>query len=172
MTATIAAVRAETAKLTSMRSVFVPLLLFVLVSVLISALEGFSARNALESDSPMLRSDFTPQQAGFDGILYGQLALIVFAVAAVSAEYGSGMMQVSLLAVPRRSLQYVVKVAVTAGAALLLAVPTVPVAYLVTQAALGPYGVSLDASGVLQAMGGGVAYVTLMSAFEIGRAHV
>ena len=172
MTATPAAVRAETTKLVGLRSAYVPLVLFTLVSVLISGLAGFSARNALDSDSPMLRSDFTPEQAGFDGILYGQLALIVFAVIAVSAEYGSGMMQVSSLAVPCRGRQYAVKVLVTTGAALLLAVPSVPIAYLVTQAALGPYGVGLDKNGVLQAMGGGVVYVTLMSAFATGIAFV
>lgn len=100
MSETLAAVRAETTKLRGIRGTRISLLLFAAVSVLIAALDGWSAKNALESDNPSLRSDFTPEQAGLDGILYGQLALIVFGVLVVTSEYTSGMIRVSLLAVP------------------------------------------------------------------------
>lgn len=59
MSETLAAVRAETTKLRGIRGTRISLLLFAAVSVLIAALDGWSAKNALESDNPSLRSDFT-----------------------------------------------------------------------------------------------------------------
>ncbi|MGC9437470.1 hypothetical protein [Streptomyces sp. WG5] len=116
MSETAAAVRAEFTKLLGIRGTLAALLLFAPFSLLIAALGGWSAKGAIESDSPGLRPDFTPQQAGLDGVLYGQLALIVFGVLIVSSEYTSGMMRVSLLAVPRRGRLYAAKTAVTAAA--------------------------------------------------------
>ncbi|MFE2070107.1 hypothetical protein ACFXDH_48415 [Streptomyces sp. NPDC059467] len=98
MAETLAAVRAETIKLRGIRGTRLSLLLFAVVSVLVAALDGWSARHALASGNPSLRSDFTPEQAGLESILYGQLALIVFGVLVVTSEYTSGMMRVSLLA--------------------------------------------------------------------------
>ncbi|MGW0707274.1 ABC transporter permease [Streptomyces sp. NPDC002643] len=168
MSETAAAIRAEFTKLRGVRGTFVALLLFAPTSLLIAALGGWSARGAIEADSPGLRDDFTPEQAGLDGILYGQLALIVFAVLIVSSEYTSGMMRVSLLAVPRRGRLYAAKVAVTAAAAAAVAIPVTVVGYLLTQFALGPHGAGIDASGVPRALAGAVVYLTLMSLFAAG----
>ncbi|MFE1955182.1 ABC transporter permease [Streptomyces sp. NPDC059524] len=168
MSETVAAVRAEFTKVRAVRATCLALLLFVPLSVLIAALDGWSAKSAIESDSGMLRDGFTAQQAGLDGILYGQLALIVFGVLVVSTEYSSGMMRVSLLAVPRRGRLYTAKLAVTATAALLVAIPVTVVGYLVTQAALGPHGASIGADGVPRALAGAVLYLTLMSLFATG----
>lgn len=170
MSETVAAIHAEFTKLRCVRSTFVALLLFVPISILIAALGGWSAKSALESDNPGLRADFTPQQAGLDGILYGQLALIVFAVLIVTSEYGSGMMRVSLLAVPRRGRLYAAKMVVTAAAAACVAIPVTVVSYLVTQVALGSHGVSISASGVPRALAGAVVYLTLMSLFAASTA--
>ncbi|HEY9371567.1 ABC transporter permease [Streptomyces sp.] len=168
MSETLAAVHAEFTKLRGVRGTLVALLLFVPVSVLLSALGGWSARGALDSDSPMIRADFTPQQAGLDGILYGQLALIVFGVLVVTSEFGSGMMRVSLLAVPRRGRLYLAKAAVVAGAAAAVAIPVVLVSYLAAQSALGPHGASIGTDGVPRALAGAMVYLILMSLFAAG----
>ncbi|MBO1337237.1 ABC transporter permease [Streptomyces sp. VRA16 Mangrove soil] len=168
MSETIAAVGAEFIKVRAIRATFLALLLFAPLSVAIAALDGWSAKSAIESDNGMLRDGFTAQQAGLDGILYGQLALIVFGVLVFASEYGSGMMRVSLLAVPRRGLLYAAKLTVTAAAALLVAVPVTVVGYLVTQAALGPHGASIGDAGVPRALAGAVLYLTLMSLFAAG----
>ncbi|MEI5526753.1 ABC transporter permease [Streptomyces brasiliscabiei] len=168
MSETVAAVRAEFTKLRGLRGTFVALLLFVPVSVFVAALGGWSVKGAIESDDPGLRSDFTPAQAGLDGILYGQLALIVFGVLIVSSEYASGMMRVSLLAVPRRGRLYAAKATVTALAAAAVAAPVTVVGYLVTQIALGSHGTSIGADGVPRALAGAVVYLTLMSLFAAG----
>lgn len=172
MSETAAAIRAEFTKLRGVRGTYTALLLFVPFSVFIAALGGWSAKGAIDSGSPGLRADFTPGQAGLDGILYGQLTLIVFGVLMFSSEYVSGMMRVSLLAVPRRGRLYAAKMAVTAGAAVTVAVPVTVVGYLVTQLALGPHGAPIDASGVPRALIGAVVYLTLMSLFAAGAAAV
>lgn len=172
MSETVAAIRAEFTKVRGVRGTFVALLLFVPAGILVGALGGWSAKGALDSDNPGLRSDFTPEQAGLDGILYGQLALIVFGVLIVSSEYASGMMRISLLAVPRRGRLYAAKMAVTAAAAVAVALPVTVVSYLATQLALGSHGSSIDASGVPRALAGAVVYLMLMSLFAAGVASM
>jgi len=146
----------------------VTLLLFFPISIGIGALEGWSVRGAIASHSPMLIPDFSAAQAGFDGVLIGQLALIVFSVLLVTGEYGSRMIGLSLLAVPRRGHFYAAKMIVVGLAAAVVAIPAVVLAYMATEFALGPYGSSPLASGVPRAMLGAVGYLTLMSVFAAG----
>jgi ABC-2 type transport system permease protein len=164
----LAAASAEFTKLRSTRSILVALSLFFPVSIGVGVLEGWSVRGAIASHSPMLRPDFSSAQAGFDGVLYGQLALIVFSVLLVTSEYGSRMIGLSLLAVPKRSHFYAAKMIVTGLAAAVVSIPAIVLAYIGTQLALGPYGVSPFASGVPRAMLGAVGYLTLMSLFAAG----
>jgi ABC-2 type transport system permease protein len=164
----LAAASAEFTKLRSIRSTLVALSLFFPISIGIGVLEGWSVRGAIASHSPALRPDFSSAQAGFDGVLYGQLALIVFSVLLVTSEYGSRMIGLSLLAVPRRSHFYAAKMIVTGLAAAVVSIPAIVLAYMGTQRALGPYGASPFASGVPRAMLGAVGYLTLMSIFAAG----
>jgi len=161
----LAAATAEFTKLLSIRSILVALSLFFPISIGIGVLEGWSVRGAIASHSPMLRPDFSSAQAGFDGVLYGQLALIVFSVLLVTSEYGSRMIGLSLLAVPQRSHFYAAKMIITGFAAAMVSIPAIVLAYLATQLALGPYGASPFTSGVPGAMLGAVGYLTLMSIF-------
>jgi ABC-2 type transport system permease protein len=172
MHATLAAARGELTKIRSARWSIVALVLFVVVSVGVGGLEGWSVQGAIVSHSPALRPDFTPAQAGFDGILYGQLVLIVFGVLLVTNEYGSRMIGLSLLAVPRRGQFFAAKMAVAALVAAAVAVPTVVAAYLATELTLGPYGVSVFTLGVPRAMLGAVAYSTLICLFAAGLAMI
>jgi ABC-2 type transport system permease protein len=162
---TTAAMNAEFTKLRSVRGTVVSLTLFALVSIGVAALDGWSAGHAIATHSRLLRSGFTPEQAGFDGILYGQVAIIAFGVLVVTSEYGSGMIRLSLLAVPRRGQFFLAKMGVTALVAAVAAIPVTVVTYLVTQLALGHYGASIGAVGVPRALVGSVGYVVLMCLF-------
>ncbi|WP_404868615.1 ABC transporter permease [Kitasatospora griseola] len=170
MPETLAALRGELVKLRRVRGTFLALLLFAPVSLGIGALDGVSARSALDAHNPLLRADFTPEQTGLDGIQYGQLALIVFAVLAVAGEYGSGLLRTSLLAVPDRGRLYLAKTVATALAALAVGAPVTVAGYLVTQYALGPHGAGLGAAGVPVALLGAACYLVLMSLFAAGLA--
>jgi hypothetical protein len=165
---TSAAMNAELTKLRSVRGTVIALALFALISIGVAALDGWSARQAIETHSHLLRSGFTPEQAGLDGILYGQVALIAFGVLVVTSEYGAGMIRLSLLAVPRRGRFFLAKMTVTALVAATAAVPATIVAYAVTQAALGPYGASMGAAGVPRALAGGIGYLVLICLLAAG----
>jgi ABC-2 type transport system permease protein len=166
--ATLAAMRAELTKLRSIRGTLIALMLFVPCSIVVAALDGASAKAAIESHSQLLRAGFTAEQAGLDGILYGQLALLVFGVLAVASEYATGMIRISLLAVPSRGCFYTAKMVTVALAVAIVAIPVTVLSYLVTQFALGSHGASILAAGVPRALAGAVAYLTLMSLFAAG----
>jgi ABC-2 type transport system permease protein len=155
----------EWTKLRSARSI--PLLLAVgfVVSLGLAVVSGLSARAAIDNHSPMLRPDFDPLDAGFVGLLYGQLAYVAFAVLVVSSEYTSGTIRSSLAAVPRRERFYAGKIAVVGVVALPVALATAFTSFPATEAALGPHGVALGA-GPLRAVCGAVAYVTLICVFS------
>jgi hypothetical protein len=63
-----AAAQAEFTKVRHVRSTFFALLLFVPVTVVVAALDGWSAKSALESNKPLPREDFTPEQAGLEHV--------------------------------------------------------------------------------------------------------
>jgi ABC-2 type transport system permease protein len=165
-----AAVRAEFAKMRSLRAAAITLLLVSVISLGISGLGGWSYRHAIAMHSPSLVRGFTAAGAGFDGILYGQLAAIVFAVLLVTCEYGSGMIKLSLLAMPRRGGFYTAKMAVIALTVAAAAIPATALGYALMQAELGPYGASIAAPGVPRAMVGAVGYLALISLLAAGLA--
>ncbi|MEV4253468.1 ABC transporter permease [Spirillospora sp. NPDC049652] len=157
-------VRAELVKLRTVRGPLVALALVPVVSIGVGALNGASGRQALDSHSLMVRPDFTAQQAGFDGVQYGMLALIVFGVLAVSGD----PLGPALLAVPGRARFHAAKLVTVVLVALPVVAFSVVASDAVTQAALGPYGKSLGESGVPGALVGAVAYLTGMCVLAAG----
>jgi ABC-2 type transport system permease protein len=168
----VAALRAEFAKLRGSRGPLIALALFPAISIAVAALDGASANHAIATHSKLLAGDFTPQQAGLDGILYGQVALIALGVLAVTGEYATGMIKLSLLAVPRRGVFLAAKATALAVVATAVAAPTTVAGYLTTQLALGKYGASIGSAGVPRALAGGVAYLVLICLFSAGFAAI
>jgi len=169
---TLAALCAELTKVRSARGPLIALLLFAVTSIAVGVLDGWSTQQAIRAHSPLLASGFTPQEAGTVGVLYGQVALIAFGVLAVTSEYGSGMIKLSLLAMPRRGQFYAAKMVIIAAAAVILAIPCSVIAYAATQVALGPYGASISAPGVPGSLAGAAGYLVLMCLFAAGIAVV
>ncbi|MCP2337067.1 ABC transporter permease [Actinomadura rupiterrae] len=160
----IDAVRAELLKLRSVRGPVIALALVPVISIGVGALDGWSGRRAMDAHNPLLRPDFTAQQAGFDGVQYGMLALIAFGVLAVSGD----PLGPALLAVPRRARFHAAKLAAIAVVALPVVAFSVVGSDLATQIALGPYGKSLGADGVPRSLAGAVLYLMLMCLFAAG----
>lgn len=156
-----AVLRSELSKILTLRSCLAALALTFLVSVGLGGISGISVRSAIDNRSPMLEGDFTPEAAGFDALFYGLVAMVVFAVLLVTSEFSSGMIAQSLAAVPQRQWLYAAKLLAGAGVALLVAVPTVVLAYLATQAGLGPHGATMSSPTVGRALVGGVAFLVL-----------
>lgn len=156
----------EWIKIRSTVGSYLTLSLGVLISFTLALLGGLSTRNAIDSDNPMLMPGFNPINSGFNGLLYGNLAFVVFAVLVFSSEYTSGMIRASLAAVPRRGLFYLCKLVVAMAVCLLVGGVTVVGSFATTQAALGSHGVDMSAPGVGRALLGGVAYVVLLAVFS------
>ncbi|MGW1848451.1 ABC transporter permease subunit [Streptomyces sp. NPDC001966] len=158
-----AVLAAEWIKVWTVRSTGFALLLAFVLSTGIGTLVASSWRNDIKSVV-----NFDPLVTALYSMTLGQLALVVFGVLLVGAEYSSGSIRTSLTAVPGRGLFYGGKVlagtltALTASAAIVLAT------FVATQAALGPYGTGLTADGVPAALAGAVGYLTLICAFSMG----
>jgi ABC-2 type transport system permease protein len=156
----------EWTKLRSARAMPLMLAVGFVVSLGLAVVSGLSTRAAIDQHSPLLRPDFDPLVAGFGALLYGQLAFVAFAVVVVSSEYTSGTIRSSLAAVPRRERFYAGKITMVGLVALLVALVTAVVSFTATEAALGPHGVPVLAAGSLRAVGGAIAYVTLICVFS------
>ena len=159
------ALRAELTKITTVRSTAWPLLATLVVSVGLGVLAGASFRGALPGGGV---ANFDPLFVACYGLTLGQIALVVFAVTAVGAEFGTGIIRVSLLAVPRRAVFYGAKVIAAALVVAATAAVTVPATFLASQAALGPHGVALTDAGSLTTVVGAILYLVLIGLFAVG----
>lgn len=113
------------------------------------------------------------------GVVFGQAVVAVLAVLAVSAEYGTGMIRVSLAAMPRRTAVLAAKAGLVAG--LTLVAGTVAVSgsllagrlilpgngFTVAQLALSP-----GHGATLRAAAGSVLYLALIALLSAGMAAI
>lgn len=111
-------VRSEWIKLRSLRSSKWTLAAMVVVTVGLGAL--FSALMAAHWDhaSASDKATWDPTNESLAGAAFGQLAVAVFGVLAITAEYASGTIRSSVAAVPRRTPLVVAKALVYGGVAL------------------------------------------------------
>jgi len=163
-----AVLTAEWTKLRTVRSTRWTLLGTFAVSVGLGLVVGLAFRSSFPHMPREQQEQFDPVFATYYSLAIGQLALVVFGVLLVGAEYSSGTIRASLLAVPRRGLLYGCKVLAGMLVALGVSLLTVAGTFLATQQALGPYATSLGADGMLQATVGALLYLPLICAFSIG----
>ena len=118
-----------------------------------------------------------PAKLGLTGVDVGQVVIALLAVGAIGGEYGTGMIRLTLTAVPRRLTAFAAKALVTTAAAVaagLLAVGGSAVAgWLILpaqglSAANGYAPLSLAHAADLRALGGSVLYLTLIALLAFG----
>ncbi|KAF4409240.1 MULTISPECIES: ABC transporter permease [Streptomyces] len=160
--------RSELTKIGTLRSCTASLAALFVTCTALGAVSGWSVRRAVDRGSSVVRPDFDPEAAGLAAVAYGQFALIVFGVLIIGHEYSSGMIRLSLTAVPRRGVFYTAKLLAGAGAALAVALPSVFLGYLATQAGLGAHGTTLSAPELPRAMAGAVTYLVLTTVLCAG----
>jgi ABC-2 type transport system permease protein len=113
------------------------------------------------------------------GILLGQAAVAVLAVLVISSEYSSGMIRITLTAVPRRSIALAAKAIILAG--VVLAAGAMATAWSLIAGryilpgngftgAHGTEALSLSAGPTLRAAVGSVLYLALIALFSLGLA--
>ena len=162
------AVTAELTKICTVRSTRWALLLTLPICVCVGYAASLSLRLGFPRLPPQQRRDFDPLFATFYSLSIGQLALVVFGVTVAGSEYSTGMIAISLTAVPRRGLFYAAEIAAGLLAAAGTAVVTVTATFFAAQQALGPHRTSLGTPGTVQAVLGACLYLTLICAFAMG----
>jgi ABC-2 type transport system permease protein len=167
-----AALRAEWTKLRTMPGTF------WLLAAAVAATVGVSAAAAAATRCPAgLAWPVDTGKLTFTGVQLGQAVVAILAVLAIGGEYSTGMIRVTLAAVPRRTAVLTAKAAVVAG--LMLAAGTVAVAgsLLAGVLVLPGHGLaqargfpvlSLADGPVLRAAAGSVLYLSLISLLALG----
>ena len=146
----------------------------VAVTVAVSAAATAAARCPSGTACPV---DTT--KLSLTGILLGQAAVAVLAVLVISGEYSSGMIRITLTAVPRRSIALAAKAIILAG--VVLAAGAMATAWSLIAGryilpgngftgAHGTEALSLSAGPTLRAAVGSVLYLALIALFSLGLA--
>jgi ABC-2 type transport system permease protein len=118
-----------------------------------------------------------PAKLALTGVDLGQVVVALLAVGAIGGEYGTGMIRVTLAAVPRRLTAFTAKALVVAAAAVAASLVSVAGAALAGRLILPGHGLSAAngyvplslANGAdLRALGGSVLYLTLIALLAYG----
>jgi hypothetical protein len=139
-----------------------------LVAVFLATV-GFSALVcALVKQSELESPGFDPLELSFYGLTFGQVAAISFGALVLSQEFHHSALRVSLSAVPRRSVFYASKMAMTGSVALAVGLLSGLTTFLLGQAMLGDAGISISDTGALRAVVGSGIYLALIAVFAAG----
>ena len=156
--------RSEWIKLVSLRSAVITLLASAGVIVGVGLLAAGMSSGTLSAPAdggPPTAAD--PTGITLTGTNLAQLIIGALGVMLVTSEYTSGLIRLSLAAVPTRLPVLWAKVVVLAGASFLLLAPAVVVTFLGAQAMLSAGGsptAALGDPGVLRALIGAAVYMT------------
>ncbi len=165
------ALHAEWTKLRTVAGTFWLLLGVIALTV------GLSAMVAAAITCPSAGCDQDPAKLSLTGIQLGQTLVAILAVLAISSEYSSGMIRITLSAMPRRTTVLAAKAAIVSG--LVLAAGTIAVLASVLAGRLllpghgftAAHGYSLLSLGdgpVLRAAAGSVLYLALIALLSLG----
>ncbi len=167
--------RSEFTKIGSVRSSYWTLLVLLAVSVGIgAAISRFSA-TSWSATPPAARTPLDATQLSLAGMLIlGPLVIVVPGALELTAEYSTGMIRTSLIAMPRRIVIYLSKAAAFAAVALAASLATAFIAFFLGQSLLASthQGATLAGHDVLRAVIGGALYITLCGLFAFAAAAV
>ena len=162
------AAAAEWIKLRTVRSTAYALGVAVLGLVVMAA--GAAVGALVDDSAPRDGSGVGPLGGSLAGIPLAEIAVAVLGVLAVSGEYGSGLIRVTLAAAPRRWPVVVAKAVVVAGAVFVAGLVAVAVAFVATTQVLATEDIptSLTAPGALRALLAGPVYLAGIGALGVG----
>jgi ABC-2 type transport system permease protein len=148
-----------------------------LLLAIIAVTVALSVMAASAVDCPAAGCGQDPAKVSLTGIQLGQALVAVLAVLAVGGEYGSGMIHVTLTAMPRRTTVLAAKAAVVGGSVLAAGTVAVLTSVLAGRlilpgngftAAHGYRTLSLADGPVLRAGAGSVLYLALIALLSLG----
>jgi ABC-2 type transport system permease protein len=149
----------------------------LVAAVVLTAAVGAAAANAVSC--PAGGCPIDPAKVSLTGIYLGQAVVAIVAVTAVSREYSTGMIRLTLTAMPRRWQVLAAKAAVVGTATLVTGAVAVLASVLAGRLLLDRHGIdpahgyatlSLANGTVLRAAAGSVLYLTLIALLGLGLA--
>lgn len=144
----------------------------VLLTAAISAAAAAATRCPAGLSCPV-----DPAKLSLTGVQAGQAVVAVLAVLAVCSEYSTGLIRITLTAVPRRTTLLGAKAVIVAGLVLMAAAAAVGASLLAGRLILPGHGftaargfpaLSLSDGPVLRAAAGSVLYLVLIAMLSIG----
>ena len=160
--------RSEFTKIRSVRSTYWTLLMLLAVSVGIGAAISALSASGWSNTPPAARTPLDATQLSIAALLIlGQLVIVVLGALVLTAEYSTGMIRTSLIAMPRRIVIYVAKAVAFAAVALVVSLVTAFIAFFLGQSLLASTHESATLAGhdVLRALIGSALYITLCGLF-------
>ncbi|WP_028813190.1 ABC transporter permease [Streptomyces flavidovirens] len=164
--------KSEWTKIKSVQSTIWTLSLAAIVTIGLGVLISILSKNEFQKMSAQDKLAFDPTFVSFAGMSLGQLAMIVFGVLVVSNEYSTGMIRMSLAAVPQRGTFLFSKITIASALALAVGMVTSFASFFLGQAMLGDLRADIGDPGVLRAVVGGGLYMTLIALFSMGVASM
>lgn len=157
----------EVVKLRSLRSTWVLVVVTVLFAAGGALLEALSYQYASDAAEPLPSSADASRGVLTAAIGSSQVVVAILAVLVVTAEYSSGAFQTTLVAAPRRLPVLAAKTVVVATTAVILALISSAVAYLVSGPLLAQVDLDADPASVLSTTAGGAFYLIVLSVFAL-----
>jgi len=167
--------RSELTKIGSVRSTVWTLLVLFAVSVGIGAVASRVSATGWSNTPPADRTPLDATQVSMVGLLVlGPLVIVVLGALVLSAEYSTGMIRTSLIAMPRRGVLYVAKAVAFGAVALVVSLATALTAFFLGQSLLASthQSATLAGPGVPRAVLGSALYITLCGLFAFAAAAV
>jgi ABC-2 type transport system permease protein len=149
-----------------------PATIWLLLAV-VALTVGVGAAATATAGCPIPGCAVDTAKTSLTGVVLGQAVVAVLAVLAVGGEYSTGMVRLSLAAMPRRTVGLAAKAAVVTGlvaAAASLAVAGSLVAGRLILSGPGDPALSLSQGPVLRAAAGSVLYLALIGLLSLGAA--
>lgn len=129
----------EWAKLFSVRSTYIMLALGLLLSIGMTALVSLAVGSTYDDWAPADQAAFEPIMFSLVGIIFGGIVYSVFGVLAVTGEYSSGQIRLTLTATPRRGRVLAAKALIVAAVMVVFGTIATVGMFLVGQSVLGSF---------------------------------
>ncbi|MDN5726847.1 MAG: hypothetical protein L0G99_13100 [Propionibacteriales bacterium] len=159
---------AEWIKIKTLPSTIGLALLTVPVIMAMTAVGAISVRRAIEQGMTLDTGDWNPVNAGTSGIDLGQICVLVFAVLATGAEYRTGTIVSTLLAVPRRLPALLAKALACCGLIAAVGLVSSVLSFSLAQVLLGGQGAPILSADAVRVTLGATVYLVLCCALAIG----
>jgi ABC-2 type transport system permease protein len=161
--------RSEWTKLRSVRSTFWALAVTVVLGIGLGAAISAAAAHGYARSGASGKLSWDPAAVSLDGMAIASLAVAVLGVLCVSAEYSSGMIRTSLIAVPKRGRVLAAKSLVFAGVTFVVGEATSFAAFFTGQALISGHAphAALGDPGVARAVAGTGLLLTALAVLSV-----